>query len=283
MGVSGEEVDLHLSYWSSWISDSQAMNIANTFGQVLRSIVQGREQQQIKHVNLLSKHNRDQILEWNSVDVESVDFCIHELITQQALAKPHHPAIVSWDGSFSYSELDDLSSRLAHHLVSLDVGIGPEALIPICFEKSIWTAVAMLGVLKAGAACCMLDPSHPIGRLRSIIENIKARAILTSGLHGLDEQLLTKVCTESVIVNPGFVNQLPIISGPANSSVRPHNPAFVVFTSGSTGMPKGIVLEHRAVASSSRAHGTAMKLNGDARVVRIPQAIPSNISKLLMR
>lgn len=209
----------------------------------------------------------DQISRWNSVNPELVDECIHHLITQQARRQPHHPAIESWDGSLSYGVLDDLSSRFAHYLVSLNVGIGPEAMVPLCFEKSIWTAVAILGVLKAGAVCCMLDPSHPVGRLRSILENIKARVVLTDGVRGLDMQLLSDMCTVSVIVNAGFINGLPKKDGPANTSVRPDNAAFVVFTSGSTGTPKGIVLEHKAVASSSRAHGTAMKLNSDARVV----------------
>ncbi|KAJ5794579.1 nonribosomal peptide synthase [Penicillium paradoxum] len=273
VGISSDKVDVRFNYWSSWVGEIQATHIASTFTQTLRSIAQGLPDQKIGDVNLLSELSINQISTWNSVNPELVDECIHHLITHQADRQPHHPAIESWDGIFSYAQLDDLSSRLAHYLVGLDVGIGPETMIPLCFEKSIWTAVAMLGVLKAGAVCCMLDPSHPVGRLRSIIDNIKAPAVLTDGMNGLDTELLSEICTESVVVNAGFVNSLPKKHGPANTSVRPDNAAFVVFTSGSTGTPKGIVIEHRAIASSSRAHGTAMKLNGDARVLQFASYI----------
>ncbi|KAJ5642798.1 hypothetical protein N7490_006798 [Penicillium lividum] len=99
---------------------------------------------------LLSKADMLKLEEWNRVVPD----------------RPDAPAVCAWDGDLTYGELDALSSVLAAHLA--ERGVGPEIFVPLCFEKSRWTTVAMLGVMKAGGAFVLLDLSHPPARLRGI-------------------------------------------------------------------------------------------------------------------
>lgn len=105
----------------------------------------------ISGANFLSTRNRLQLEKWNSSSLDCVQRTIHEVITETAHKVPKDEAICSWDGSFTYQELDNHASRLAAHLI--DLGIGPEIIVPLCFDKSKWNLVAMLGVLNAGGAC----------------------------------------------------------------------------------------------------------------------------------
>jgi non-ribosomal peptide synthetase component F len=107
-----------------------------------------------------------------------VERCIHELFAEQAQARPDAPAICAWDGELTYGELDALSTKLAGHLVEL--GVKAEDIVPLCFEKSMWTVVAMLAVLKAGGAFVPLDPEHPESRHQEVFQQTAATIVLTS-------------------------------------------------------------------------------------------------------
>lgn len=101
--------------------------------------------------NFLSDRNKLQVEKWNSGPLENVERTIHEMIWDTVQSSPNEEAVCSWDGSFSYQELDQHASQLAWHLVEL--GIGPEVIVPLSFDKSKWNVVAMLGTLYAGGAC----------------------------------------------------------------------------------------------------------------------------------
>ncbi|KAJ0327593.1 hypothetical protein KNSL1_013815, partial [Colletotrichum chrysophilum] len=129
---------------------------------------------------MLTPQDRSRIWAWNDTVPPAVERCIHELFGDRARARPDAPAVCAWDGELTYSELDGLSTGLARELIAR--GVGPEILVPLCFEKSLWTTVAILGVLKAGGAFVLLDPSHPVTRLRGICESVQAQLVLTSAL-----------------------------------------------------------------------------------------------------
>ncbi|KAH1908176.1 hypothetical protein KXV58_006201, partial [Aspergillus fumigatus] len=168
--------------------------------------------------------------------------CMHEIVQEQVALHPDAPAICSWDGDLTYGELDALAHRLAHHLATL--GIGPEVMVPLCFDKSTWAIVAMLAVLKAGGVCVPLGPSHPVERLKTILQDTSAEVVLASPVHSKTFHGLVNAV---IAVDGPTVESLPAADGPACSSVRPNNAAFVIYTSGSTGVPKGVVLEHQAL------------------------------------
>lgn len=107
-------------------------------------------------MKLLNVEDESAIQEWNSSPVQVVDNCIHYIIQQMALEQPESAAVESWDATFTYSELISLSSKLAVLIRKKNVR-GP--FIPLCFEKSAWTIVAMLAVLMSGCTIVPLDPS----------------------------------------------------------------------------------------------------------------------------
>ena len=192
-----------------------------------------------------------------------INECVHERFTRWAISQPDAPAICAHDGEYTYSELDAVTDRLAHHLVQL--GVGPDVFVPTCFDKSIFAVVAMLSVLKAGGAAVPLDATHPKPAIQTRLEDANAHIVLTTAartekLDGLVSSVLT--------IDAAFLESLPTVSGPACTSVQPHNAVFVIFTSGSTGRPKGVVLDHSAIVTSAEAHGSKIGLNRDTRMLQ---------------
>ncbi|XTI94683.1 nonribosomal peptide synthetase [Cenococcum geophilum] len=256
--TSNKDVSISLSYWSSSLTDWQAVNLASAFAKAFQSVLDG--DWPLSKLDLFSDRNWSQVLKWNRECPEAVDACVHELVAQQVLARPDASAVCGWDASFSYRELDDLSTRLAHHLMGL--GVGPETFVPLCFEKSAWMIVAMLAVLKAGGACVPLNPQYPIGRLQAIIASLDADLVISSPSNAvLFEGIVNTIVP---IASSSLPKRLIALPG----KVESYQPAFVVFTSGSTGKPKGIVLEHAAFCTSARDHGADMRLGVDSRVLQ---------------
>lgn len=211
----------------------------------------------------ISPQDKAQIWGWNCNVPEASDSCIHEAIALRVITQPNEPAVCSWDENFTYAELDDFSTRLGHYLVTL--GVGPERIVPLCFEKSAWTIVSMIAVLKAGGAFVSLDPSHPLSRLEEIVRDVKATVVLSSEQNA---DLLSNVAKFIVPVTRSALESMVERKSRRSSIARLHNTAYVVFTSGSTGKPKGTVIEHSAFTTSAMAHGKAQLTYSTSRVLQ---------------
>jgi len=251
-----------MSYWHNRISDGQAMHIATTFTQILGEIVLFPKKR-VDELDLCSDYTRDQLQKWNLNIPSRVEKCIDESLAEHAINSPSAPAVHGWDANFSYQELNNTSTRLAHHLRA--VGVGPNVKVPICFEKSTWAIVVMYAILKAGGAFVPLDPSHPISRLQGIISKTGARVMLVSPNA---PELTFEEEGEVIVVSTALIDQLPNITNKVYSDVQPEHPAYVIFTSGSTGEPKGVVVSHVALSTSSSCHGRAMGFEYNSRVLQ---------------
>lgn len=174
------------------------------------------------------------------------------------------PAICAWDATFTYSELDAAASRVAAQLMNL--GVGPDVYVPLCFEKSAWAIVAQYGILKAGGAFVSLDPSHPEQRLANLIEDVGAEVVLCSPrLH----DKIRKIAKKAVVLDSKTVQQFPKQpSQQPENYPDPSNAAYIIFTSGTTGKPKGTVIEHAAICTGSDAHGKALLMDSSSRVLQ---------------
>lgn len=107
-----------------------------------------RQHEKLSQIETLNPDDHATILAWNLEPVQSVDRCIHQLIEQQVCEQPSSAiAVDSWDAKFTYEKLDELSTRLALKLITYQV---ESTVVPLVFEKSAWTIVAMLAVLKSG-------------------------------------------------------------------------------------------------------------------------------------
>jgi integrase len=149
------------------------------------------------------------------------------LFQRQVEQTPHNVALLFEDREMSYAELDAWANRLAWSLIA--EGIGPEDIVAIRLERSLEMIVAILGILKAGAAYLPLDPDYPAERLAFMIEDARPKSILT---------LISQF--------DGFPTTT-IEDQHRTTPLRPHHPAYIIYTSGSTGRPKGVVNTHRNV------------------------------------
>lgn len=264
-----------LNYWTSTLSDGQAANVASIFSKAVDEIIT-KPNSPMEDVNLLSEQNMSQLQAWNG-PFEGTDTCVHQLIQQKCLEQPELPAICAWDGDLTYAELDKLSSSLARHLVS--IGVRPEMFIPLCFEKSIWAAVAILGVIKAGGAFVLLDPSHPRKRLQEIVEDTGSMVIVSSKA----QAALSGELASCVITLGDNENSWESDSSWRESTVRPNNAVYGVYTSGSTGKPKGVVVEHAAFATGAIARASKLGLCKKSRVLQfVSHGFDVSISDILM-
>lgn len=262
--VSEVAAMVDLDYWTDHLTEGHAANVASTFVRALENMIFNSEQS-LSKLDHLSGKQWQQILSWNTMP-DTLQECVHNRFASWVSVQPNAPAIRGFDGDYSYAELNAVSERLAAHLVEL--GVGPEVFVPTCFDKSSFTVIAMLAVLKAGGAAVPLDAKHPKAALELRVEDTQAQVVLTSAARS---ELFEDVVPDVVIVDSVLLEDLEdndCDPEPACASVKPHNPAFVIFTSGSTGRPKGVILEHAAMVTSANAHGTNLGIGPGSRFLQ---------------
>jgi amino acid adenylation domain-containing protein/non-ribosomal peptide synthase protein (TIGR01720 family) len=268
--ATSKTVEVHFSYWKNIVSDAQIKNVAATFEQALRDLItDGADDRTVGELDLVGQAGIEQIIAWNDYELPRVEQCVHDVIEQHALRRPAPtPAVCGWDASFTYRELDKAATVLARHLVAQG-GVRPEVFVPLCFEKSAWTVVAQLAVLKAGGAFVNLDPSHPSSRLESLIQDVGANIVLCAPKH---KAKMVEIAVKVFIVDAESIRTLseaaPSNATPFTSTAKPSNPAYIIFTSGTTGKPKGTVIEHAAFCTGATAHAKAMFMHSDSRVLQ---------------
>ncbi|MBG1260771.1 non-ribosomal peptide synthetase, partial [Nostoc commune] len=198
--------------------------------------------QSIAELPLLTENEQQQLLvQWNDTVVEIPDLCIHELFAQQAARTPNKIAVIFENKSLTYRELNTKANQLAHYLQKL--GVQRETRVGICCDRSLEMAIALLAVLKAGAAYIPLDPAYPQERLGFILQDAQISILLTQNrlLNSLPENPAEILCIDKHIDN--LESENPLVK------VYPNQLAYLIYTSGSTGTPKGVQILHRGLTN----------------------------------
>ncbi|MGK9237384.1 AMP-binding protein, partial [Inquilinus limosus] len=181
-------------------------------------------------IDLLAPEERRRILvEWNDTARPVPDATLPALFEAQAARSPDATAVVFEDARLSYAELNARANRLAHHLIGR--GVGPETVVALCLERSFDMVVALLGILKAGAAYLPLDPDYPAERLAFMVEDARpACAVTTAACAGrlpgdlprlrLDDPALAAALAQAPDANPGDTDR--------TAPLRPRHPAYVI-------------------------------------------------------
>ncbi|VEF10246.1 peptide synthase [Pseudomonas fluorescens] len=167
--------------------------------------------------------------------------CIHQAIAHQVATAPDAPAVTFGALQLTYAELDAQANRLAHQLIEL--GVGPEVRVGVAMPRSEQLLIALLAVLKAGGAYVPLDPDYPAERVAYMLEDSRARVLLTE--QAVAATLHVPSATHVLLLDQVSLRDYPH-SAP-QTSVAPDNLAYVIYTSGSTGKPKGVAIAHRNV------------------------------------
>lgn len=266
--LSDGKVALMMSYDTGHLQSAQVQAFAKHFRHVLCQLLQPADDARVGTVSAVSDWDVTQALAYNGERPQVIDECFHALFEASARARPDELAIDSWDGQLTYQELDKAADRLACHLVEV-CQVQVEDLVHVCFDKSIWYFVSILAINKAGAAWVPIEPSNPMNRKRVLLGQTQAKLGLSSPSYAAS---LTDLGLQVVEVTGRLDRQLEQtrFQGfyPKEVHVGPHNAAYVLFTSGSTGAPKGVVMDHRALCTSQMAIFQRLRVDGNVRMLQ---------------
>ncbi|MCP5046322.1 MAG: amino acid adenylation domain-containing protein, partial [bacterium] len=234
--------------------------------QVLLEGILDNPEQPVCQLPLLTEAEKQQFLDWNHpVSGLTSSQTIVDLFEAQVEKTPGNMAVVFEEQTLSYRELNTRSNRLAHYLSEL--GVGPEILVGICVPRSLEMAIGVLAILKAGGAYVPLDPYYPPARLQFMIEDSSMPVLLT-------QSHLTKTLPESTAKIVCLDTDWKSISGHdgnrenPSADINPENMAYVIFTSGTTGKPKGILLRHVGLYNLIIASNKLFNVHADSRILQ---------------
>jgi len=238
--------------YSTDLFDAATIDRLLTHYGVLLEAITENPKQHLAELPLIDSAEQDRLLtQLNQTQSQYPrDVCIHDLFVQQAAQTPHAVALIEGDQQLTYEQLNTRANQLAHELQA--VGVGPDQLVGLCLERSVDMVVGLLAILKAGGAYLPLDPNYPADRLAYMLQDAKVQVLVTQ------QAMLTQLPDAGqlhhrpkTICLDDPVFQQAIGAASLDTPVSRANPdhlAYVTYTSGSTGVPKGVQVRHRGVA-----------------------------------
>ena len=196
----------------------------------------------------------------------SASMQLSELYEIQADLHPDRIAVECGSMQMTYRELDAASNQLARHLRSL--GVGPESTVAFWLPRSTNVYVALLGILKSGAAYVPLDAEYPLDRVAYILKDSGCRIVISSaeftdGLHGFDGKMIS-LESDWPAIGQQSAQRLSV----TDVGLTPENLCYVIYTSGSTGKPKGVQIEHRNAVHLVQTEASRFAIRPDDRVLQ---------------
>ncbi len=237
---------LKLSHDEGRMGKDEAARISSHLETLLSGMPANLEKK-LGDIYMLPAAEREQVLvEWNHTEKPyPAASCLHEVIAAQSRKTPKATALVCGDRELSYQQVYAYANRVADRLQKL--GVGPEVLVGVCMDVSVETVAVLLGVLKAGGAYVPLDPDYPKERLVFMLQDSQAAVLLTQSKYAdaFADAKTTLVCLDEGSGHWSLEREEPLINPP--SKAVSDNLAYVLYTSGSTGQPKGVMVTHRNI------------------------------------
>ncbi|TRU33563.1 MAG: amino acid adenylation domain-containing protein [Microcystis aeruginosa Ma_MB_F_20061100_S20] len=276
-GLDSVRVDLEVYLWDApeglggFCSYNRDLFDAETivrmmthFKTLLAAIVEN-PRQSVASLPLLNPEEEYQLLEgWNETKSDySYNKCIHQLIEEQAARTPDTVAVVFENQQLTYAELNSRANQLADYLRSL--GVETEVIVGLCVERSLDMIVALIGILKAGAAYLPLDPEYPQERLQFMLEDSQVPLLLTQS--SLIDKLPNHQA-KTVFLAEIWQEIKPMNWDNLTGKVTASNLANVIYTSGSTGKPKGVMVEHQGLCNLALAQIETFAVSSQSRVLQ---------------
>ncbi|UJW29940.1 amino acid adenylation domain-containing protein [Saccharothrix sp. AJ9571] len=239
-----ERLDGFIRYSTALFDRDRIERMAGHLGGLLAAVVVDADLP-LSRLPLLGSAERQQVLEeWNDTATGAAPAeAVHELVEARAAERPDAIAVVEADGtSLTYGELNAWANRIAWHLGAR--GAGPEVIVGVLLPASIRAIVTLLGVLKSGAAYVALDPDLPAARRRFLLEDTGAALVVAEPGADLPDGWEDRVVE--------FGDHATEPAHDPGKAVHPDGLAYIAYTSGSSGMPKGVQATHGAVATHLR-------------------------------
>jgi amino acid adenylation domain-containing protein len=269
----GASFALELVHDAGRVRSEDTAYVGRLYGQLLASAAAAPETP-VEELAILGPAERQElVLAWNRTAAEfPADRAIHRLFEEQAARTPGRPAVVFGNDELTYADLEARANRLARHLRAL--GVGPEVPVGLLLERSTDLIVALLGVLKAGGAYLPLDPTYPADRLAAILEEAQAPVVITTAdlvpAPRQDGPRQVRLDADADAIDRWSAAGLP------EDGALPDHLAYVLYTSGTTGRPKGVMVRHRSVANLAAALAAAVyrRHDPDGRGLRVSLNAP---------
>ncbi|MCT9078846.1 non-ribosomal peptide synthetase [Streptomyces fulvoviolaceus] len=219
-----------LQYSADLFDRRTAEDLAARLELLLRAAVDDPDKA-VGALDILTSDERHHLLvEFNDTARDVPDTTFPRMFEQRAVETPDAVAVSDADSVLTYCQLDERSARLARALTSY--GAGPGRFVAFSLPRSVDIAVAVLAVLKAGAAYVPLDPEHPAERTAHLLADAEPVCLITR----------EPLPVDCLVVSP---DATPVDPDAPLPEARPADPAYLIYTSGTTGRPKGVVVEHR--------------------------------------
>ncbi|MGQ3377851.1 amino acid adenylation domain-containing protein [Priestia endophytica] len=239
-----DSLQIHIDYHEELFSKEEIKRFLKVMLAIIENAFENPKQK-VAEIEIISEEDkRKSLIEFNNPKLDfSPRATIHELFEQQAILYPNAIAVIYEKERVTYREINERANQLAHYLQKK--GVGPDALVGLCVERSFEMIVGILGILKAGGAYVPIDPTYPEQRLQYIVEDASIQLVVTQ--ESLKELKWLPGNIESICLDRDWneIGQesktLPI------SDVSSQHLAYVIYTSGSTGNPKGVMIEHHNV------------------------------------
>ena len=244
----GEALDAEIEYNTDIFDDATITRLLGHYQTLIEGIV-AQPDRRLSELPLLGAAERHQLLvEWNQTECAYPrDKCIHELFEEQAAHAPDAVAALFQEESLSYRQLNERAEQVARHLRAM--GIGPGALVGLLVERSLEMLIGVLGILKAGGAYWALEEKLPEERRQRMLADARPKVVLFRRKAGAPFQVSNVPLANA----PKFVSIEELLESPSPDASAPASrpqagdPAYVNYTSGSTGQPKGVLVPHRGV------------------------------------
>ncbi|WP_432006444.1 daptomycin non-ribosomal peptide synthetase DptA [Streptomyces parvus] len=245
----------------------------------------GAPDRPISSYELLGDDERALLAQWNDTAHPTAPGTVLDLLESRAARTPDRPAVVENDHVLTYADLHTRANRLARHLITAH-GVGPERLVAVALPRSAELLVALLAVLKTGAAYVPLDLTHPAERTAVVLDDCRPAVILTDAgaAHELPRRDIPQLRLDEPEVHAAIAEQP---GGPVTDRERTcvtpvsgEHVAYVIYTSGSTGRPKGVAVEHRSLADFVRYSVTAYPGAFDVTLLHSPVTFDLTVTSL---
>lgn len=211
-----------------------------------------------------SPNDIEDIAKWNGPPSVAVNKTLHELLDRHVLERPDSVALRTTEMTMSYHQLDSFVHKLASHLVGS--GLVPKSVVPVFCKRSPWTIVTFLAISRCGCTFVPLDPTQPTTRLQYMVNELGKNLCIVAvdqmpNLHNFfSGQNIVTVDSSLLESLPEATYKLP--------HYNPSDLAYILFTSGSTGQPKGVKISNQAIATSVMEGGASMEFSPACRMLQ---------------